>query len=247
MIQQKSAADIRAMEEGGAILKELLALLATEVKPGIQTRKLDGIAADYIRSRGAQPSFLGYDGFKGTLCVSIDEEVIHGIPGAKIIREGDLVKVDAGVFYKGLHTDAARTFLAGEVSADKRRLAEVAKECFFKALEKARPGARMGDVSHAVQVHAEANGFSAVRDYTGHGIGANLHEDPSVPNFGQPGRGIRLTEGMTIAIEPMINAGGHAIRKSKDGWTIVAADRKPSAHYENTVAITAAGARILTE
>ena len=211
------------------------------------TKDLDRIAYDYITKCGATPSFLGYNGYPASICASIDEMVVHGIPSDDvIIKEGQLVSIDVGVIYNGWQGDAARTFAVGKVSPEKEKLLKVTEECFFKAIENLRDGTPLGDIGYKIQTHAESNGFSVVRALVGHGIGRQMHEDPSVPNYGKKGTGIRLKKGMTIAIEPMINAGVYQVDFLSDGWSVVTKDRKPSAHYENTVAITEDGVEILT-
>ena len=211
------------------------------------TAELDKIAYDYIKSVGGEPSFLNYEGYPASTCISIDEKVVHGIPSDEVyVKEGQIVSVDVGVKFNGYHGDAARTFLVGEVAPEKKKLVEVTRECFFKAFEHLRPGMPLGDIGYYVQSHAEANGYGVVRALVGHGIGTEMHEDPSVPNYGRKGTGIRLRSGMCIAIEPMINMGTWQVKFLNDGWGVVTADGKPSAHYENTVVITDDGAEILT-
>lgn len=247
MITIKSAEQIALMKESGKITRDLLELIGKSIKPGISTLDLDKIAYDYIISRGGIPSFLGYGGYPNTLCVSIDDMVVHGIPSKDIIlKEGQIVSVDVGTILNGWQSDAARTFAVGEISNEKQKLIKVTEECFFKAIENLRDGTPLGNIGHAVQTHAESNGFSVVRAMVGHGIGREMHEDPQVPNYGARGTGIRLKKGMVIAIEPMINAGTYKVDFMSDGWGVRTSDRKPSAHYENTVAITENGAEILT-
>ncbi len=247
MITVKTDSELQKMRESGRLTKNVLELLRQNVKPGITTKELDKIAYDYIRSCGAIPSFLNYHGYPASTCISIDEAVVHGIPSDKIvIREGQIVSVDVGVYYNGYHGDAARTFLVGKVSEEKQKLVNVTEECFFKAIENLRVGSALGDIGYRIQTHAESNGFSVVRALVGHGIGKDMHEDPSVPNYGKKGTGIRLKSGMTLAIEPMINVGTHQVDFLSDGWTVLTKDRKPSAHYENTIAILDSGVEILT-
>lgn len=241
MIILKSSDEIALMQQAGAIVRDTLALLEEKIREGMTTAKLDRIAYDYITSCGAIPSFLGYGGFSGSICVSVNEEVVHGIPGRRVIKEGDIVSVDVGAKLKGFHGDAARTFPIGKISAEKEKLIRVCKESFFKGVEHFVEGGRLGDISSAIQNHAESNGFSVVRELVGHGIGRDLHEDPNVPNYGVQGHGVRLRAGMVFAIEPMICAGSHKIYQEDNGWTIVTADARPSAHYENTVALTENG------
>lgn len=247
MITIKTDAEIALMRESGKLTKNVLELIGREIKAGMTTKDLDRIAYEYIKSCGAYPSFLGYSGYPASICASIDETVVHGIPSDDIIiKEGQLVSIDVGVVYNGWQGDAARTFMVGEVSAEKKKLVKVTEECFFKAIENLKDGTPLGNIGYNVQTHAEANGFSVVRALVGHGIGKDMHEDPSVPNYGKKGTGIRLKKGMTIAIEPMINAGVYQVDFLSDGWSVVTRDRKPSAHYENTVAITDNGVEILT-
>lgn len=247
MITLKSDEQIAKMREAGRITKNVLELLGREIREGMTTKELNDIAHDYIVSCGAIPSFLGYGGFPASTCISIDDTVVHGIPSNDIvIKKGQIVSVDVGVIYNGWQGDAARSFLVGEVSKEKQKLVKVTEECFFKAIENLRDGTPLGDIGYAVQTLAEANGFSVVRALVGHGIGEKMHEDPSVPNYGRKGTGIRLKKGMVIAIEPMINAGTYKVQFASDGWTVKTLDGKPSAHYENTVAITENGVEILT-
>lgn len=247
MITVKTEKQIEYMRESGQITKRVLDYLGSQIKEGMSTKELDRLAYDFIKSCGATPSFLGYNGYPASICASIDEMVVHGIPSDDvIIKKGQLVSIDVGVIYNGWQGDAARTFAVGEISKEKKKLLKVTEECFFKAIESIRDGAPLGNIGYAVQTHAESNGFSVVRALTGHGIGQKMHEDPSVPNYGRKGTGIRLKKGMTIAIEPMINAGTYQVEFLSDGWGVVTKDRKPSAHYENTVAITDNGVEILT-
>ncbi len=247
MVTIKSEKEIGYMREAGKILRDVLDLVAENAKPGVTTRRLDAIAYDYIKKHNAVPSFLGYGGFPATLCTSIDEEVVHGFPSNRVLEEGMLLKIDGGVGLHGFHTDAARTVIIGDTTPEKRKLAEVCKECFFKGVAILRDGVRLGDLGAEISKHAEANGFSVIRELVGHGIGTTVHEDPSVPNYGVPGRGMRLCSGMTIAIEPMINIGTRrVIQYEGDDWTFATADGKASAHYENTVVIRPDGVEILT-
>ena len=247
MITVKSPEEIELMRQSGRLTKNVLELLGKSIRAGMSTKELDKIAHEYINSCGAKPSFLGYGGYPASTCISINETVVHGIPSEDIIvKEGDIVSVDVGVIYNGWQGDAARTFAVGEVSEEKKKLIKVTEECFFKAVENLKNGTPLGDIGYNVQTYAETNGFSVVRALVGHGIGREMHEDPSVPNFGKKGTGIRLKSGMTIAIEPMINAGVYQVEFLSDGWGVVTKDKKPSAHYENTVAITDYGVEILT-
>ena len=247
MITIKTDEQIALMRESGKLTKNVLDLIGRSIKVGMTTKDLDKIAYDYIKSCGAVPSFLGYSGYPASICASIDQMVVHGIPSDDVvIKEGQLVSIDVGVVYNGWQGDAARTFMVGEVSEQKRKLVKTTEECFFKAIERLRDGSPLGDIGYNVQTHAEANGFSVVRALVGHGIGREMHEDPSVPNYGKKGTGIRLKKGMTIAIEPMINMGTHQVDFLSDGWSVVTRDGLPSAHYENTIAITDDGVEILT-
>jgi len=246
MINIKSPEEIALMREAGRIAKNALILGGKLASAGIRTSELDARIEDYIRSHGAVPSFKGYGDFPASACISINEEVIHGIPGSRKLREGDIVSIDVGAYLKGYHGDCAATFPVGRISAEAAHLIEVTRTSFYRGLRKAVAGNRISDISHEIQVYAESNGCSVVRTYVGHGVGTQLHEDPEVPNFGEPGHGPRLIPGMTIAVEPMINLGTHAIRRLSDGWTVKTADGKLSAHYENTLLITDAEPEILT-
>ena len=246
MITLKSPTEIGYMRKSCAVIRDLLLYMEDKVKPGVSTKKLDEFVHDYIVKHGAKPSFLGYGGFPASACISIDDVVVHGIPSARRLEEGMIVGVDVGAILNGWQSDAARTFLVGEVSADKRRLVDTTRESFFKGVEQFRDGGRLGDISHAIQVYNEERGYSMVRDLVGHGIGREMHEDPQVPNFGRAGHGVRLAVGMVLAIEPMVNMGTWKVETLDDGWTCVTQDGMPSAHYENTVALTENGAEILT-
>ncbi len=237
----KSAADIAKMDEAGRIVEETLNLLAKSAEIGMTTQELDDIAAAYIKSRGAEASFLNYNGYPRSICASVNEQVVHGIPGKYRLKDGDILSLDVGAYKNGFHGDAARTIFIGAVPEETQKLVRVTKECFFEGIRYAKPGYRVSDIAKAIQAHAESHGYGVVRDLVGHGIGRNMHEDPEVPNFWDAahfGRGARLEAGMTIAIEPMINAGTARVLQMSDGWTVVTADGKPSAHYENTVLIT---------
>lgn len=246
MITVKSELELGYMRQAGAILRDVLDLVRDHAKPGVTTKRLDSLAYEYIKRQHAVPSFLGYGGFPGTLCTSIDQEVVHGIPGRQVLEEGMLLKIDVGVGIHGFHTDAARTFPIGRVSPEKEKLIRVCEECFFEGLKVLKDGVRLGDLGYAIQRHAEANGFSVVRELVGHGIGTTVHEDPNVPNYGVPGRGLRVRQNMTLAIEPMINLGKRHIYTAEDDWTVVTEDGLPSAHYENTVIIGIEGAEPIT-
>ncbi|MEG2273788.1 MAG: type I methionyl aminopeptidase [Clostridia bacterium] len=246
MINLKSPSEIELMRQAGKLLRDLLLYLEDKVKPGITTKKLDEFAYDFIKSHGASPSFLGYGGFPGSICTSIDEVVVHGIPSSRRLQEGEIIGIDAGLILNGWQSDAARTILVGEVSEEKRKLVEVTKESFFEGVSQFKLGGRLGDISNAIQGYTESRGYSVVRAMVGHGIGREMHEDPSVPNYGRAGHGIKLETGLVLAIEPMINIGTWEVETLKDNWTCVTLDRKPSAHYENTVALTENGIEILT-
>ncbi len=245
----KSASDIEKMDEAGRIVEETLNLLAKSAEIGMTTQELDDIAASYIKSRGAEASFLNYNGYPRSICTSINEQVVHGIPGKYRLKDGDVLSLDVGAYKNGFHGDAARTVLIGNVPEETQKLVQVTKECFFEGIRFAKSGYRISDIAKAIQAHAESNGYGVVRDLVGHGIGRQMHEDPEVPNFWDAvhfGRGVRLTAGMTIAIEPMINMGTARVLQLEDGWTVVTADGKPSAHYENTVLITEGEPKLLT-
>lgn len=247
MVTVKTAEEIGLMRKANQIVRDSLSLIEEKIKPGMTTKQLDKMVYDYITGCGAVPSFLGYEGYPASACISIDEEVVHGIPSAKrYIEEGQIVSVDIGSIYKGYNGDAARTFAVGKISDEKQKLIDVTRQSFFEGVKILREGARLGDLGHAIQSYVESNGFSVVRALVGHGIGTDMHEDPEVPNYGRPGHGLRLKANMTIAIEPMVNAGTYDVLMLDDGWTVVTADGKPSAHYENTVAITEDGVEILS-
>ena len=248
MIQIKNSVQIAAMREAGRITGEALLVARELVRPGISTKELDDAIRHHIEKQGAKPSFLGLYGFPGSACISINDEVIHGIPSAKrILEEGDIVKIDVGAFYKGFHGDSARTFPVGKVSDEATRLIAATKQSFYQGLAAVQIGNRVGDIGHAIDSYVQSQGFSVVRRYVGHGVGRDVHEAPDVPNYGTPGRGPRLCAGLVIAIEPMVNAGTYEVREHADGWTVKTADGKLSAHYENTVALTADGVINLTE
>ena len=234
------------MREAGQIAAGARALAGSLVEPGITTREIDQEVRRYIKQCGATPSFLGYGGFPAAICCSVNEEVIHGIPGSRKIREGDLVKIDVGAFYHGYHGDCAATYGAGKISEQAQRLLDVTRQSFYEGIKNARPGLRISDISRAVQAYNEENGYSVVRDYVGHGIGTEMHEEPEVPNYFSPRARARLVAGMTLAIEPMVNIGDYDVRRLSDGWTVVTADGSLSAHYENTILITNGEPEILT-
>jgi methionyl aminopeptidase len=243
----RSAAELERMREAGRLVGEVLTELAAHVAPGITTADLDDLAETRIRRAGAIPAFKGYHGYPATICASVNEEVIHGIPsGRRILNEGDVISIDVGASLDGYFGDSAVTLAVGQVSEEAATLLRVTDESLYKAIEVVKPGGRISDIGHAVQKHVEAYGFSVVREFVGHGIGQKMHEEPQVPNYGEPGRGPRLTEGMVLAIEPMVNAGKPAVKVLADGWTAVTRDGSLSAHFEHTVAVTADGAWILT-
>ena len=246
MIIIKNENQLAAMRQACKITAAARALAGEMVRPGVSTKQIDKAVHDYIVSQGAKPSFLGYHGFPASACISVNSTVIHGIPGGYVLKEGDIVSIDVGAFYKGFHGDCAATFACGAISADAQKLIDVTKQSFFEGIRFAKRGHRVSDISHAIQTYVESNGFSVVRSFVGHGVGAQLHEEPEVPNFGAAGRGPRLLSGMTLAIEPMVNAGTYDVRVLRDGWTTVTADGKLSAHYENTVLITDGEPEILT-
>ena len=246
MIVVKTEQEIDAMREPCAIVRDTLAFVGSKVRPGITTAELDAYAEEYIRSRGAIPSCLGYCGYPASVCASVNEEIVHGIPGERILRAGDIVSIDLCAYKNGFHGDGARTFAVGEIDENKRKLIRVTEECFFRAVEGLRAGTPLYDIGAKVQAHAEANGFSVVREYVGHGIGREMHEDPSVPNFGKRGTGVRLKANTVLCIEPMVVAGKRDLRVLDDGWTAVTQDKSPAAHYENTVVIREDGVEILT-
>ena len=248
MIIIKNSEQIKLMRQAGRITAEALMVARDEIRPGMTTKELDTKIRRYIEKCGAKPTFLGYNGFPGSACISINDEVIHGIPSDKvIINEGDIVKVDVGARFRGYNGDSARTFAVGKVSDEALRLISVTEQSFYEAMKVAKAGNRIGDIGHAIENFVISNGFSVVRTYTGHGVGADLHEDPEIPNYGRPGRGARLYPGMTLAIEPMVNVGTENVKVLRDGWTVVTADGKLSAHYENSIAITESDPILLTE
>lgn len=247
MIVCRSVAELERMRAAGRLVGDVLAELASKVAPGLTTADLDEIAEKMIADAGAAAAFKGYHGYPATICASINDEVIHGIPsGRRVLQEGDIVSIDVGASLGGYFGDSAVTLPVGHVSEEAAALLRVTEEALYKAIEHARPGGRVSDISHAVQRHVEAYGFSVVREFVGHGIGQRMHEEPQVPNYGEPGRGPRLAEGMVLAIEPMVNAGTAGVKVLADGWTAVTRDKSLSAHFEHTVAVTAEGPRILT-
>lgn len=246
MIELKSEREINIIRQNGGIVNSTLKHLRDKIKPGVRTIELDRWAEEFIKSKKAVPAFKGYRGFPGNICVSVNEEVVHGIPGQRILKEGEIVSVDVGVFKEGFYADGAWTFPLGEISEEANRLLEVTKKALEAGIAQAQAGKHLGDISFAVQSVAEGNGFSVVRELTGHGIGRQMHEEPSVPNFGVSGLGPLLKKGMILAIEPMVNSGTYKIKTLDDNWTVVTEDRALSAHFEHTIAITKNGGDILT-
>ena len=246
MIAIKNERELNVMRKACKITAAARALAGEMVRPGVSTQQIDKAVHDFIVAQGAKPSFLGYHGYPASVCISVNDAVIHGIPGGYVLREGDIVSIDVGAYYEGFHGDCAATFPCGAISTQAQKLIEVTKQSFYEGIRFATRGHRVSDISHAIQTYVESNGYSVVRSFVGHGVGAQLHEEPEVPNFGQPGRGPRLRPGMTLAIEPMVNAGVYDVKVLKDGWTTVTADGKLSAHYENTVLITDGEPEILT-
>ena len=246
MIIIKNNKEIALMRSAGKIVAETLLLVEEKVRPGITTAELDRIAEEFITKHGAKPSFKGLYGFPASLCISVNEQVVHGIPGGYVLKDGDIISVDCGAHINGFHGDAARTFGVGNITNEAEKLINVTKESFFRGIEYAKVGNRLTDISHEIQNCVEAAGFSVVRDFVGHGIGRVVHEDPEVPNYGQPGRGPKLVEGMALAIEPMVNVGSYKVKTLKDDWTVVTSDGSLSAHYENTIVILPDGPEILT-
>jgi len=243
----KSPQEIEKMRSSNRIVAEILQRVAAAVRPGARTRELNALAEELLRKYKARSAFKGYNGYPAVLCTSVNEEVVHGIPSDRVLKEGDIVSLDFGAVWEDYYGDAAITVPVGEISAEARRLLRVTEEALGKAIEQARPGNHVGDISAAIQGYVESRGFSAVRDFVGHGIGRFMHERPQIPNFGFPGRGIRLKPGMTLAIEPMINAGGYGVEVLEDGWTAVTRDRSLSAHFEHSVAVTENGPYILSQ
>ena len=246
MIIIKNNKEIDLMRSAGRIVAETLLLVEEKVRPGITTAEIDRIAEEFITKHGAKPSFKGLYGFPASLCISVNEQVVHGIPGGYVLKDGDIVSVDCGAYLNGFHGDAARTFAVGNVSEEANKLIKVTEISFFKGIEYAKVGNRLTDISHGIQSYIEASGFAVVRDFVGHGIGRVVHEDPDVPNFGKPGRGPKLAQGMALAIEPMVNLGSYKVKTLNDDWTVVTSDGSLSAHYENTIVILPDGPEILT-
>ncbi|WP_088036586.1 type I methionyl aminopeptidase [Evansella clarkii] len=247
MIISKTPREIELMRVAGEIVAVTHRELQKHIQPGITTKELDNIAEKFIRQHDAIPSFKGYNGFTGSICASVNEELVHGIPGDRVLREGDIISIDIGAKYSGYHGDSAWTYPVGSITEENRRLLEVTEESLYKGLAEAKPGERLSNISHAIQTHVEENGFSVVREYVGHGVGQDLHEDPQIPHFGPPGKGPRLKPGMVLAIEPMVNAGRRHVRTLRDNWTVVTTDGKMCAHFEHTIAINETGYEILTK
>ena len=246
MITLKSSHEIDLMRQAGKITAAARALAGEMVRPGVTTQEIDKAVEEFIRKQGAVPSFLGYSGYPASACISVNDEVIHGIPGKRVLQEGDIVSIDVGAYIGGFHGDCAATFACGTISDEAQKLIDVTRQSFFEGIKFAKEGCRVQDISAAVQAYVEGQGFSVVREFVGHGVGAHLHEAPEIPNFGRPGRGPRLLRGMTLAIEPMVNLGDAAILQLSDGWTVKTQDGKLSAHYENTILITDGEPEILT-
>ena len=246
MITLKSSHEIELMRRAGKITAAARAYAGELVKPGVTTQEIDKAVEQFIRKQGATPSFLHYNGFPASVCASVNDEIIHGIPGKRVLQEGDIVSIDVGAYVGGFHGDCAATFACGAIDPEAQRLIDVTRQSFFEGIRYAKEGQRVGDISAAIQAYVEKEGFSIVREYVGHGVGAKMHESPEIPNFGRPGRGPRLLRGMTLAIEPMVNAGTAAIQQLSAGWTVKTLDGKWAAHYENTVLITDGEPEILT-
>jgi len=246
MISIKSPREIELMRIAGRIVAETHERLREAIRPGITTLELDEIAEAYIRKSGGIPAFKGYNGFPASICTSINEQVVHGIPDSIMLKDGDIIGIDVGAVYDGYYGDAARSYGIGNIGDERKKLLRVTEESFFKGIEYALAGNRLSDISNRIQKHVESNGFSVVRDFVGHGIGTNMHEEPQIPNYGPPHKGPRLVAGMALAIEPMVNQGKYAVKVLENGWTVVTTDGKPSAHYENTIVITSGKPEILT-
>ncbi|WP_226660058.1 type I methionyl aminopeptidase [Pseudalkalibacillus hwajinpoensis] len=247
MIICKTPRELDIMREAGRIVALTHQELQKHIKPGVTTKELDTIADRFIRQLDAIPSFKGYNGFTGSICASVNEELVHGIPGGRVLAEGDIISIDIGAKYKGYHGDSAWTYPVGTISEEDERLLKVTEESLYKGLDEAKAGRRLSDISHAIQAYAEAEGFSIVREYVGHGVGQDLHEDPQIPHYGPPGKGPRLKQGMVLAVEPMVNQGSRYVRTLSDNWTVVTTDGKNCAHFEHTIAVTEEGYEILTK
>lgn len=247
MIICKTPRELEIMKEAGRIVALTHQELQNHISPGISTMELDAVAENFIRSMGAAPSFKGYNGFPGSICASVNEELVHGIPGSRTLKEGDIISIDIGAYYKGYHGDSAWTYAVGRIAPETEKLLDVTEESLYIGLNEAKPGERLSTISHAIQTYVESNGFSIVREYVGHGVGQNLHEAPQIPHYGPPGKGPLLKPGMVLAIEPMVNAGRRYVKTLEDNWTVVTQDGKMCAHFEHTIAITETGFDILTK
>ncbi len=247
MIICKTPRELDIMREAGRIVALTHQELKKHIVPGVTTKQLDDIAEKFIRKHDAIPSFKGYNGFRGSICASVNEELVHGIPGDRVLKDGDIISIDIGAKYNGYHGDSAWTYAVGNISDETKRLLEVTEQSLYEGIKEVKPGARLSDVSHAIQTYAEGHDFSIVREYVGHGIGQDLHEDPQIPHYGPPNKGPRLKPGMVLAIEPMVNAGTRYVKTLADDWTVVTVDGKMCAHFEHTVAITETGYEILTK
>lgn len=247
MIISKTPREIEIMRHAGKIVALTHAELQKHISPGISTKELDAIAEKFIRKHDAIPSFKGYNGFRGSICASVNNELVHGIPGDRILKDGDIISIDIGAKYNGYHGDSAWTYPVGTIDDETQKLLDVTEESLFLGLKEAKPGERLSNISHSIQTFVEANGFSIVREYVGHGVGQDLHEDPQIPHYGPPNKGPRLKPGMVLAIEPMVNAGSRYVRTLSDNWTVVTVDDKMCAHFEHTIAITEEGYEILTK
>ncbi|MBS4179651.1 type I methionyl aminopeptidase [Lederbergia citrea] len=246
MIISKTPREIEIMREAGRIVALTHQELQKHIQPGITTKELDVIAERFIKQHDALPSFKGYNGFSGSVCASVNDELVHGIPGSRVLKEGDIISLDIGAHYSGYHGDSAWTYAVGSIDDETQKLLDVTEKSLYLGLEEAKPGERLSNISHAIQTFVESNGFSIVREYVGHGIGQNLHEDPQIPHYGPPNKGPRLKPGMVLCIEPMVNAGSRYVRTLADNWTVVTVDGKMCAHFEHTIAITETGFEILT-
>ncbi|GAK04751.1 methionine aminopeptidase [Geomicrobium sp. JCM 19037] len=247
MIITKTERELNIMRLAGQIVAETHAELKKYIQPGVTTGELDGIADSYIRSRGAEPSFKGYHGFTGSICTSVNEELVHGIPGKRVLQDGDIISIDIGAKIQGYHGDSAWTYAVGTISEENKKLLDVTRDALYEGLAEAKPKERLSNISHAIQTYVEKHGFSVVREYVGHGVGQNLHENPQIPHYGPPGKGPRLKPGMVLAIEPMINMQARYVHTLDDNWTVVTSDGKNCAHFEHTIAITDTGYEILTK
>lgn len=247
MIICKTPRELEIMKEAGRIVALTHQELQNHISPGISTMELDAVAENFIRGMDAAPSFKGYNGFPGSICASVNEELVHGIPGSRTLKEGDIISIDIGAYYKGYHGDSAWTYPVGRIAPETEKLLDVTEESLYIGLNEAKPGERLSTISHAIQTYVESNGFSIVREYVGHGVGQNLHEAPQIPHYGPPGRGPVLKPGMVLAIEPMVNAGRRYVKTLEDNWTVITQDGKMCAHFEHTIAITETGFEILTK